>query len=147
MVDEPLQSEEVLASENQPAEKRPTPSAWNIVGVLVLLVVLVLIVLLLKDCGGLGDTQGAEQGGKTIVAVPRYEPLPGVVSVWVSKDTTINKVLAATSVRSEGVISLGGGRYVVAVGEGAEQVTIDTLKSRPGVFDAGLVYDQNNPRR
>ncbi len=44
------------------------------------------------------------------------------------------------------MVSLGGGRYVVAVGEGDEQVMVDTLKAQPGVFDAGLVYDKDSPK-
>ena len=112
-----------------------------------MIVVIILILLLLRDCGGANPIGDAGDGDKTIVSVPRYEPLPGVVSVWVSKDTTIDKVLVGTAVRSDDVVSLGGGRYVVFVGEGQEQLTVDSLKTRPGVFDSGLVYDQDTPRR
>ncbi len=99
MAEEPLPIEEAPTPES-PSGQSGAPTVWNVVGVLVLLIVLLLIVLLLKDCGGLpGDAQGG--GDKTIVSVPRYDPLPGVVSVWVSADTTIAKVLAVTSVRSD----------------------------------------------
>jgi len=147
MADEPLQDEEAPVPVDRPEQERSGPSAWNVVGVLVLIVVIILIVLLLKDCGGPDAVGDSGSGDKTIVSVPRYEPLPGVVSVWVSGETTINQVLAATSVRSEDVVSLGGGRYVIVVPEGQEQLTVDTLESRDGVFDAGLVYDEDSPRR
>jgi len=147
MADEPLQPEEAPVAQDRVADERSGPSAWNVVGVLVLIVIIILILLLLKDCGGANPVSDAGNGDKSIVSVPRYEPLPGVVSVWVSKDTTIDKVLVGTAVRSDDVVSLGGGRYVVIVGEGQEQLTVDSLKTRPGVFDAGLVYDQDTPRR
>jgi hypothetical protein len=147
MADEPLQDEEAPVPADRPEHERSGPSAWNVVGVLVLIVVIILILLLLKDCGGPNAAGDSSGGKKKIIAVPRYEPLPGLVSVWVSDQTTINRVLAATSVRSEDVVSLGGGRYVIVVPKGQEQLTIDTLRSRDGVFDAGLVYDQDTPRR
>ncbi len=147
MADEPLQPEEAPVAQDQSAEERSGPSAWNVVGVLILIVIIILILLLLRNCGGANPVGGGGGGDKSIVSVPRYEPLPGVVSVWVSKDTTIEKVLAGTAVRSDDVVSLGGGRYVVIVGEGQEQLTVDSLKTRPGVFDAGLVYDEDTPRR
>jgi hypothetical protein len=147
MADDPLQPEEAPVAQEQPDEERSGPSAWNVVGVLVLIVIIILILLLLRNCGGANPVGGGGGGDKSIVSVPKYEPLPGVVSVWVSKDTTIDKVLVGTAVRSDDVVSLGGGRYVVIVGEGQEQLTVDSLKTRPGVFDSGLVYDQDTPRR
>ena len=147
MADEPLQPEEPPVAEDQPAEDSSRPSAWNVVGVIVLIVVIILILLLLRNCGGANPVGGGGSGDKSIVAVPKFEPLPGVISVWVSRETTIDKVLIGTAVRSDDVVSLGGGRYVVIVGEGQEQLTVDSLKTRPGVFDAGLVYDEDTPRR
>ena len=52
MADEPLQPEEAPVAQDQAAEERSGPSAWNVVGVLVLIVIIILILLLLRDCGG-----------------------------------------------------------------------------------------------
>jgi hypothetical protein len=152
MAEEPLLTDEISPSyegvaetpEDEPRSRRDT---WNAAGLVILLVVVFLIVWLLRDCARPNDRAGVAGGRKEIVAVPRYEPMPGAVSVWVSDQTTIDRVLRAAGVRRSDIISLGGGRYVLSVQRGLEQATIDELKSREGVFDAGLVYDRDNPAR
>jgi len=146
MADEPLEGEQVPIGPDEPQQQRSGSSAWNVVGVVALVVIIILILLLLRDCGGPNAVGGGSGGDKTIVTAPRYEPLPGVVSVWVSGDTTIDAVLGAMSIRSEDVVSLGGGRYIIAVPEGQEDRAVETLKTKGGVFDAGLVYDEDTPR-
>jgi len=135
--------DEPPASEEEPDSRQ---RLWRAVGVIVLIVILVLIALLLRNCGGSGDDL-SEGGNKVIVPVPRYKPVSGVVSVWVSDDAKIDTLMAGLGRRSEDVVSLGNGHYIISVGQGREQFAIDALKSRNGVFDAGLVYDQDNPVR
>jgi hypothetical protein len=150
VVDEPMVTEETSLSDDTAeataeAERKPKRDAWYAAGLVARLLVIILIVLLLRDCAGPSDGLSDVGGGKEIVSVPRYQPVRGVVSVWVSDQTTIREALRAAGVRSTEIISLGGGRYVVAVPKGLEQPTVEQLKSTDGVFDAGFVYDRDNP--
>jgi len=135
----------------QPAESRPPQreggGLWRVAGVIILVVVVALIALLLRDCAGEGGGELGGDGAKVIVPVARYEPVAGVVSVWVSQDADIDNVLDGLEQLERDVVSMGGGRYIIVVEPGREQLMIDTLKAREGVHDAGLVYDKDAPVR
>lgn len=135
-VGEPYDPEEL-----EDEEQRPRRSLYGLVLMIVAVVVIIVILLLLRNCGGADS--GAETGGdKVIVRVAGLEPVDGVVSVWISEDVAIADVLASAGVRSESVLNMGGGRYVVETGRGSEARAIAAIKRTAGVNDAGRVFQR-----
>lgn len=121
-------------------EKAPNRSLWGLVGLLAATIIVILMLLMIPRCQSSAE-QPTGRKGKTIVVVPRYEPLPGAVSVWLSDSTNLSSALAGARVRSDGSVNMGGGRWVVMVREGSEDRAVAALKAEAGVHDAGRVYE------
>lgn len=131
-----------------PVQPEPTPepeprrSLWGLLGMIALIVIVVLIILLLlRDCGGGPDGPGGG-GGKTIEPVAGYDSVPGLVSVWIAEGDSIDAVLENAGVSATGSTDTGNGRYIVEVAPGTELASAEKLQGTDGVYDAGLVYQQ-----
>jgi hypothetical protein len=125
---------------DEPEEMRPRRSLWTLAGILALVVIMVLVALMLRGCGS-GTTGLDNRGGKSIRSVNGAVAVPGVVSIWVDEEMPISNVLKAASVRADAVVDLGGGRFLITVGVGAEELSSERLARQPGVFDVGRVYE------
>lgn len=124
----------------EPSEPKPHRSLWGLIGVAAVAIIVILILLLIPRCGS-NAQESTGRKGKTIADVPRYEPLSGTVSVWISSSTELGAVLAEAGIRSVGRIDMGDGRWVVTVRAGSEDQAVAALKKQSGVFDAGRVYE------
>jgi hypothetical protein len=128
-------------AEEQP-EERDQRRLWKLIGAITFVVIIILILLLLTRCGR-GSDGANSGGGKTIIPVTGYEPVPGLVSVWVSEGVAIDKVLSESGVSANSTVDTGGGRFVVEVAKGAESSSAKAIQGVEGVYDAGLVYEQS----
>ena len=136
-------AERAALEESERAERRqqqPKRSLWGLLGIVVVVIVVILVLLLLRDCGpGSGASEGSS---KTIEEVSGLKPMPGLVSIWIREDLSIEDVTAAVAPDVTDSLSMGDGRYVRSVPAGTEQKTADALTKVDGVYDAGLVYTQ-----
>lgn len=130
------------ASPEPTPEPKPRRSLWGLLGMIAIIVIIVLIILLLlRDCGGgAGGPEGG--GGKTIEPVAGYDTVPGLVSVWIAEGASIDAVLEDAGVDAAGTTDTGDGRYIVEVAPGTELASAEKLQGTDGVYDAGLVYEQ-----
>jgi len=135
---------EPVADAIEPApEPKQGRSLWGLLGMIAIIVIVVLIILmLLRDCGGGPDGPGGG-GGKTIEPVAGYDTVPGLVSVWIAEGGNIDEVLADAGVEANGTTDTGNGRYIVEVAPGTELASAEKLQGTDGVYDAGLVYEQD----
>jgi hypothetical protein len=105
---------------------------------ILLVVIAILILFLTRGCGIFPTSY--EDGARSIEAAPELEAVPGVVSVWVSPNTTIERTMQAAGVDGKAPVDLGDGRYVIEVPEGTERGAAAALAGTTGVYDAGLVF-------
>lgn len=121
-------------------ERKPRRSLWGLAAVIAAVVIAILVILmLLRDCGG-PDAGSNDGGTRTIEEVESLDPLAGAVSLWIDEGASVESALSGIDYDS--VVDLQNGRYVVQVNEGSEKQIIAALKGRPGVVDAGFVYEQ-----
>jgi hypothetical protein len=133
---------ELLASEElDEDDDSRRRSLFGLIPIIVVIVVVIIVLMLLRDCGG-GGTTGGEQGGRSIMPVEGYTPVPGVISLWMKKDADVGTALATVNISSSGRIELGNGHYVVEVASGTEDRAVAALKAVPSVVDAGRVYEE-----
>jgi len=109
--------------------------------VLLLLILIVAILLALRSCGG--EQAGTTASSKRIAPVEGGTPVPGAVSVWIEKGA--GREAALKGVASTEVVDLGNGRIVIEVPLGSEKKAVAVLRRNPGVYDAGLVYEDATP--
>lgn len=136
MAQEPMQEPQIQVETEKPRREHRALAG---LASLALLVVLVLVVLLLPRCSGGGDSAGGGRG-KRIVAVPDAPAEPGVVSVWIDADSSIDDILGKAQLEDSEATDLGGGRFVVNVKPGTERDSARRLQEIPGVYDAGFVF-------
>jgi hypothetical protein len=120
--------------------EKPRRSLWTLLLVISAIVILILILLMLRGCASGATSPDAK--GKEIVPVEGFDPMPGLVSIWIAKDTSTESVLQAAHVSSHAVLDLGDGRYIVTVSAGDEPRAVASLKQQKGVYDAGRVYER-----
>lgn len=142
MPDEMTNLQEDARGHDTPPQPEDRRTLWGALGVAAVLVIVILVLLLIPRCGSdpAGDGSGS---GKTIESVQGFDPVEGLVSVWISAETDIGTALSAAGVSANGTIDTGDGRWVVQVTPGGEQAASAALKRTRGVYDAGLVYRQN----
>jgi hypothetical protein len=130
---------EADASDAQERDNR----SWGLLSAIVVLVLVILVLIMFPRCTSRGgDTGRAAVGGREIVSVPNFEPLSGVVSLWVKPGSTADEILQAAGVTFDDTVDMGGGRVIVVVAKGAEADAVRRLKATEGVYDAGLVYGE-----
>jgi len=139
-------SDELIGDERESHEAKPKRDVPSIIGTVILIAIVVLVLFLLKDCFGGGGVPEGGSGAKSIERVQGLEPVSGSVSLWISRDTSLKNALEGAGVRALDTISLGEGRYIVQVREGTETKAVRALRTQPGVFDAGRVYDTAAPK-
>ena len=119
---------------------RDRKSLWGLISLILAIVLIILILLLLRSCA-ISGRGGDEQGSRTIEPVLGSDPVDGMLSVWISENATVSKVLRDAGVSSSGAIDMGDGHWVVSVPAGSEQPGVERLKNTAGVVDAGLVFE------
>lgn len=115
-------------------------SLWGLISLILTAVLIILILLLLRSCD-ISGRGGDERGSRTIEPVLGSDPVDGMLSVWISENATVSKVLRDGGVSSSGAIDMGDGHWVVSVPAGSERAGVDKLKKTAGVVDAGLVFE------
>ena len=63
--------------------------------------------------------------------------------MWIAKGA--GREAALKGVASTEVVDLGNGRIVIEVPLGSELKAVKLLRRNPGVYDAGLVYEDTTP--
>lgn len=120
--------------------EKPRRSLWSVLLIVSVIIILILILLLLRSCAS--GAANSDTRGKEIVPVQGFEPMPGLVSIWVAKGTSPAAALRAAHVRARSVLDLGEGRYIVTVTAGDEPTAVSALKQQKSVYDAGRVYER-----
>ena len=115
-------------------------SLWGLISLILAIALIILVLLLLRSCD-ISGRGGDEQGSRTIEPVLGSDPVDGMLSVWISENVTVSKVLRDAGVSSSGAIDMGDGHWVVSVPAGSEQSGVAKLKKAAGVVDAGLVFE------
>ena len=115
-------------------------SLWGLISLLLAIALIILVLLLLRSCA-ISGRGGDEQGSRTIEPVLGSDPVDGMLSVWISENVTVTKILSDAGVSSSGAIDMGDGHWVVSVPAGSEQSGVAKLKETAGVVDAGLVFE------
>lgn len=134
----------VYAARQQEATAQPAREPLRLVSLVLILIAALLIVLLMLDMWGPTGSE-SRVNRRSIETVPGKRPIAGTIAVWVEGDSRVEDVLADAGVSHGDLTDLGQGRYVVEVTEGTEVQAVRTLKGRPGVSDAGYVFDPDAP--
>lgn len=138
-----LQAAAAAAAQTEPERENRENRSWGLLSAIVVLALVILVLFMFPRCTGRsGDAGQAAVGGREIVSVPDFEPLSGVVSLWVKPGSTPDEVLGAAGVTFDDTVEMGGGRVIVVVAKGAEADAVRRLKATEGVYDAGLVYGE-----
>jgi len=142
-------------SDSEPAyigddSERPEPdsrqsndrrSLVSILAVVVVVVVIVLGLLMMRGCGSVMNNANKTGGKNEIAPVEGRTPVDGAISLWVKAGTSAQQVVSAAGIASQGIVDMGGGRYVVDLAPGTEVESARRLKDADGVYDAGRVYE------
>jgi hypothetical protein len=123
-------------------ERKPERDRIRILGLLMVIVLAILLLFLIRGCNQPADSSETSDT-RMIGTVPEHEPVAGAVSVWVRADTTIDEVLRAAAIESDETVDMGDGRFFVRVLEGTELESARALAAQAGVYDAGLVYEDD----
>lgn len=115
-------------------------SLYSVIVATIVIVIIILVLLLLRGCGTTNGSGRTSSGSKTITSVDGLKPEPGAISVWVTEGTNIDSLLRLGDIRSSDVVNMGGGRFVVVVPKGSENVAMRKLAKVAGVIDTGRVY-------
>lgn len=134
--DQQLDTEE-YESEEQEGKKR----LGSLITLLVVVIVIIFILLMLRDCGERASGKSSEKGKKSIEAVEGYKPIEGAVSVWIVGDSSIDDIVMLAGAEVSDYVDMGGGRYILDVNPGSEDIVIGALKDTKGCYDAGRVYE------
>ena len=142
--DEPLYEEEPEAEEEEPGTGTDRRNLVAVLTVAVVIVIIVIVLLMLRGCGSVLNNASRRSGTKQIVPVEGRIPVDGSVSVWVATDSDVQVTLSEAGIRHEGIVDMGGGRFVIKVRPGTEVDAVRRVGDVGGVYDAGRVYQDDS---
>jgi hypothetical protein len=147
MTDESLYAEEETGAPEQGAGKdSDRRSLIAVLGIAVVIIIVVLVLLMARGYGSILNSANRRSSTNQIVPVEGHTPIDGSISVWVAAGTDLQETLSAAGVQHQGIVDMGGGRFVIKVPTGNEVDAARRLRDVAGVYDAGRVYaDDTRP--